>query len=126
MPQKNQDEIQNILGFPLAIPRLESLRKGGFIIYGKATLVAGVATINDNKIRVPNGDKYGGSVAFANYHTSGGTMGSTLIAVCTAGVLTITSMQITGTSSVGGGAITYTGTTANTSDTSTINWLIIL
>lgn len=114
------------LSFPLGLNELLSLRNGGFIIYGKGTLVSGVLTVNDNRIRVPDGTKNKGSVALVSYHTSGGTMGSTLRAVCTAGVLTITSMRITGTSAAGGGAITYTGTEANTSDTSTVNYLVIL
>lgn len=126
MPENNQGETENILGFPLKSPDLTSLRKGGFVLYGTDTLVSGVLTITDNRIKPWNTTFKNGSVAMATYNASGGTMGSTLRAVCTARTLTITSMKITGTAPDAGGAITITGTTANTSDTSTVNWLIIL
>ena len=121
-----EDELPNILGFPLRKQELKSLKDGGFILYGKGTLSSGVLTITNNRIRVPDSGNTKGSFGFASYNTSGGTMGSTLRVVITSGVATITSMIITGTVSAAPGSVTITGTTTASSDSSTVNYLIIL
>jgi hypothetical protein len=93
------------LPFPLDINLLHSLKLGGFILFGVATLVAGVAVINDRRIQT-------GSLPIACYQTPAGTTGTNLKAVCAQGTLTIT-------------AINTSGSTV-TSDTSKVSYFLVI
>lgn len=93
------------LPFPLDLNTLFTLKTGGFIAFGTTTLSSGVATVTDHRIRAS-------STALATYTSPGGTTGTHVKAVCTAGAMTIT-------------AIDTAGATVTT-DTSAITYLIIL
>ena len=94
-----------VLPFPLDPNTRFALKKGGFILCGVATLVAGTIAVNDRRIQL-------GSTAIVTYTVPGGTTGTNLKAVCTLGALTITAVGTTGT-------IVAT-------DTSTVSYLIII
>lgn len=93
------------LSFPLSQKDLFALRKGGFIVYGTATLSSGTVAVTDRRIQAS-------SIAFATYKTPAGTMGSNLKAVCTANTLTLTAVKL--------------DTTTETSDTSTVGYLVLI
>lgn len=105
-PTENQREhADRRLPFPLPSTDIFSLTKGGFILAGSATLASGTVAVSDRRIQ-PS------SVALVSYTVPGGTTGTNLKAVCTAGTLTITA--------VGTGGATVT------TDTSTVVYLVIL
>jgi hypothetical protein len=93
------------LPFPLDIDTLHSLKDGGFILAGTATLASGTVTISDRTIR-------NGSVPFVSYAVPAGTTGTNLKAVCAQGSLTITAIG--------------TGGSTVTTDTSEVSYLIFL
>lgn len=112
MPEHEDD--QNIptiptdtraLPFPLDIDSLHSLKSGGFILFGTATLVSGTVTLNDKRIKM-------GSIPIASYSTPAGTTGTNLKAVCTQGSLAITAVGTTGSKV--------------TTDTSVVSFFIVL
>ena len=113
--------------FPIDQETLKSLKDGGFILAGTKTLVAGIAYVYSPKIKMASTtEERQGSTVFATYKTLAGTPGSTLLCTCIDGTITITSKKVTGTAPAGGGAITITGLATASSDTSVINYLVVL
>lgn len=113
----------NNLNFPLSKNELLSLQKGGFILYGTLNLVGGVATLENFNIKANS------SIAYATYHTPGGTMGSTLRAVCIDGLATFTAREVNVNLSIDFEEKEFSVSTSMvnaTLDTSKINYLIIL
>ena len=97
--------VRTPLPNPLSIDDLFALRSGGFILYGTANLSSGTYVISDHRIQAS-------SIPLVSLIAPGGTMGANYKAACTLGALTITAVK--------------TDKSTETSDTSTVSYLIIL
>lgn len=104
---KKQDTppVGGILPFPLDPNALFTLKNGGFILFGKATLASGTATILDRRIKAS-------SIALVQYEVVAGTIGVALKAICSDGQVVFTSIDAT--------------SATKTADTSVVSYIVIL